>query len=208
MTIRGLIVDDNRSVREAFILALRIGPQMDLRGAANPQEALEQLVAHHPSFVLVDMSLDGDPTSRGGMSVVYAAKEITPHVCVVTGMELECELQIELASLDVTCFQKPLDARPVLSYIAKRVLRGAPLAKPTPNAIRHAADALRKTGKPFDQNAELVVREAVGLTLDECGGKKARAATLLATDRRWIDRHLPENWEERFERRAKKKSGQ
>ena len=66
--LRVVVADDQASVREGLVLLLDLLPDIDVVGsAANGQQALEQVAAHRPDAILLDLHmpvLDGIETTR------------------------------------------------------------------------------------------------------------------------------------------------
>jgi DNA-binding NarL/FixJ family response regulator len=80
MTVRVLVVDDQRPFRVAASAVLRTTPGFELVGeAASGEEALEQVTALAPDLVLMDISMPGiggveatrQLTARPGAPVVF-----------------------------------------------------------------------------------------------------------------------------------------
>jgi len=66
--LRVIVADDQATVREGLVLLLGLLPDFDVVGsAANGYEALEQIAAHQPDAILLDLhmpELDGVETTR------------------------------------------------------------------------------------------------------------------------------------------------
>lgn len=87
-----LLVDDHGIVREGAALHLRsLDPQVQVLHARTPAEGLEQVKAHDPDLVFLDMNFDGD--ALAGLQMLKAMKSGSEHdhipVIVMSGESLD-----------------------------------------------------------------------------------------------------------------------
>lgn len=201
LPIRGLIVDDDANIRlpmmKLCVLPARSGIVIEWSGAANEREAYDEL-EKNPQVVIVDLCLGTEPGNRDGMAVVYAAKQRTNHVWLLTGQPLDQDLQLELLDLDVRWFTKPVEPRKLAVAVLGEALCKPRLVAPTVTGFDHAGGILKRlatSNSSLDVVVELATGAAVGLTLGEHTGNKTHAARALGVDRRWLQRHVPPDLE-------------
>ncbi|AAS95077.1 LytR/AlgR family response regulator transcription factor [Nitratidesulfovibrio vulgaris] len=73
MTIRALVVDDERPARDELVYLLSAHADVETMEAASAGEALSLIASHHPDLVFQDIEMPG----RGGFDVLQAASLMT-----------------------------------------------------------------------------------------------------------------------------------
>lgn len=120
--IRVLLVDDE----EDFVETL--AERLELRGfapavAMNGRSALEQLEAHSPQIMILDLKMPG----MSGLEVLRETKRRKPELPVVmlTGHGSDLERDEALASGAKTYLQKPVDIDSLSKLISETASAGA-----------------------------------------------------------------------------------
>lgn len=80
-----LIVDDEETILKQFEWSFK--NDFNMTTAKTVEEALHSLKSDHPSLMLLDLSLSGDPEQLEGFHILETALQINPHikVIVITG---------------------------------------------------------------------------------------------------------------------------
>ncbi|HEY7615382.1 MAG TPA: response regulator transcription factor [Terriglobales bacterium] len=87
-TVRVLIVDDNKSLREAVRRMLAFWPSGEVCGeASNGREAIEKCVELHPDVVLMDIGMP----EMDGLAATRRLGELAPEIEVLVFTEHESQ---------------------------------------------------------------------------------------------------------------------
>ncbi len=79
---RILVVDDDPSVMQTFVLVLRAGG-FDASGEVNASAALQRAELHHPDILLCDVQLGNIPGSQSGVELALAVLNSLPRCRIV-----------------------------------------------------------------------------------------------------------------------------
>ncbi len=102
--MRVLIIDDERLAREELKRLLAAYPEIGIVGeAANGEEALAAIVAHHPDAVFLDIAMPG----ANGLDVIAALDPPIPWVVFVTAYDQHAIQAFEMNATDFLV--KPVD---------------------------------------------------------------------------------------------------
>ena len=166
-----LLVDDDEVLRERLARALR-GRGLEVRTAADAEDALSQARQESPELALVDLRMPG----RSGLELVRLLKELDPatKVVVLTGYG-SIATATEAMRLGATHYlPKPANADEVLAAFHRDEhppLEGVEAPARTPSLAR----------------AEW---EHINRVLSDCGGNVSEAARRLGIHRRSLQRKL------------------
>ena len=166
-----LVVDDDETFRERLGRAFS-DRGLDVRLAADAEEALASARADSPELAVVDLRMPG----RSGLEVVRELKEIDPatNVVVLTGYG-SIATAVEAVRLGATHYlTKPADADDVLAAFQRATL-------PADEAPREPEEV---------PSLARVEWEHIHRVLADCGGNISRAAKLLGIHRRSLQRKL------------------
>ncbi len=165
-----LVVDDDEILRSRMSRAFR-DRGLEVRSAANVDEALEIARAEPPELAVIDLRMPG----RSGLELVRALKELDPatRMVVLTGYG-SIATAVEAMRLGATNYlPKPADADDVLAALFPE---GGP-----------------EVGLAEDPAAPSLARaewEHINRVLSDCGGNLSEAARRLGVHRRSLQRKL------------------
>jgi CheY-like chemotaxis protein len=130
MAYRILIIDDEESIRDAFVLALSRLPDYDVVPAASGAEGIELVRAQRPDLIFLDLHMPG----MTGVEVMRTvlAEDPSLRIYIVTAFHPEFMEELRAARDDQLHFElarKPLGAEQIRT-IAKAILDGG-LVGPT-----------------------------------------------------------------------------
>ncbi|MGV9855112.1 response regulator [Streptomyces sp. NPDC003442] len=192
--LRIVVADDQASVREGLVLMLDLLPDIDVVGsAANGQQALDQVAAHYPDAILLDLHmpvLDGTEATRR-----LTAEHPEVAVVVLTTYADDTSVLETLRAGARAYLTKDADRRHIartlhsavagLSVLDPRVQATLLAAASAPTAPPPEADA---AGRPLPDG--LTRREAEILTLMARGMTNAEIATALFLSGNTVKTHI------------------
>jgi len=124
MAYRILIIDDEESIRDAFVLALSRLPDYDVVPAAGGTEGIELALAQRPDLIFLDLHMPG----MTGVEVMrrVLAEDPSLRIYIVTAFHPEFMEELRAARDDQLNFElarKPLGAEQIRT-IAQAILEG------------------------------------------------------------------------------------
>lgn len=127
MAYRVLIIDDEESIRDAFVLALSRSPDYDVLAAASGAEGIELVRAQRPDLIFLDLHMPG----LSGVDVMRTvqAEDPTVRIYIVTAFHQEFMEELHAArdqGLNFELARKPLGAEQIRT-IAHAILAGGDL---------------------------------------------------------------------------------
>lgn len=169
---RFLLVDDDERLRERLQRALE-SRGLEVRAAANADEALAVAASFAPSHAVVDLRMPG----ASGLELLGALLEKQPElkVLVLTGYGSIATAVASVRRGAVDYLAKPADADQILAALGV-----------APPAVRDARTPA-EIGTP---SLERVEWEHIQRVLSDCGGNVSRAAQVLGVHRRTLQRKL------------------
>ncbi|MGA9522067.1 MAG: response regulator [Myxococcaceae bacterium] len=165
-----LVVDDDEILRNRMCRAFR-ERGMEVRSAANVDEALAVAQAEPPELAVVDLRMPG----RSGIELVRALKELDPatRIVVLTGYG-SIATAVEAMRVGATNYlPKPADADDVLKALF-------PGSEPE----------LALQDEPLAPSLARAEWEHINRVLSDCGGNLSEAARRLGVHRRSLQRKL------------------
>ncbi len=119
--MRVLIVDDSPSIRARLVAMLRELPSVELREAADADEALSAIGESVPDLVVLDVHMPG----RSGLDIVPEIKAVPvpPLVVILTSDASERHRRLSLSQGADFFFDKARDFTRVVELVALRAVR-------------------------------------------------------------------------------------
>lgn len=126
MTHKVLIVDDSKLARMAVIKALNtLHPDWQRAEAANADEALAQIDAFDPDFVLLDFNMPG----KDGLAFAAEMSALKPRIAVaVISANRQVEVINRAQAVGATFLPKPLTDQALEDFFSAAIARRASAA--------------------------------------------------------------------------------
>jgi two-component system, NarL family, response regulator LiaR len=185
MTVRVVIVDDHRVVRDGLCFLLSQEPDIDVVGeAGDGRQALSVVAATRPDVVLLDLYMPG----VDGHAVLAALRD-TPHpatIVVLTSATDDEHLVRAMQGGAISYLLKTAPAEDVVNAIREAATGTATLS---PDLLTRLTQALRRPPAP-DPLQALSPREREVLHLIACGRSNRQIGRELAIGEQTVKTHV------------------
>lgn len=169
--MKAILIDDERLARAELRRLLGAHPQFEVVAeAANARQAREQIAAHRPEVMFLDVQMPGET----GIALLESLEPPTPHVIFTTAYDEFAVKAFELNALDYLL--KPVDPIRLAAALAK--LR----EKPPSTASKSPAAEARERLAPEDK---VFVREG-----DRCWFVEVKSIRLLESEGNYTRVHF------------------